>query len=50
MITRLSSNGAMQAEAVRLLNELLDVAVTKAEPKAVKKPAPKKTAKPVAAK
>jgi len=30
LFTRLSSNGAMQAEAVRLLNELLDVAVTKA--------------------
>jgi hypothetical protein len=30
LFSRLSSNGAMQAEAVRLLNELLDVAVTKA--------------------
>lgn len=30
LFTRLSGNGAMQAGAVRLLNELLDVAVTKA--------------------
>ena len=30
LFARLSSNGAMQLEAVRLLNELLDVAVTKA--------------------
>jgi hypothetical protein len=30
LFTRLSSNAAMQAEAVRMLNELLDVAVTKA--------------------